>query len=446
MVLIENMLLVNLEDKENHQILINTLNGKVNILSKEETECVKSWQKMKNIQYKEKERALFEELNFEGYLVKDRKEEEQKIHDIWEACRYTHKKVSKRNEGVVFVLTYMCNFACPYCYENALSYQEKKVMTKEMVDKIFEIHQERIKNISFFGGEPFLPETKEIIRYIISKSSDSLFSATTNGYYLSEFIEILTEIKVANITITLDGPKELHNKTRYLKNGEGSFDKIEEGIRRCLEKSIPVKIRMNISKANMEQCLLLRDTFIQQYPQQYDRQMLMFELQPIFQLSLEEKAVLNEKLCFEKSTPTGNPYKHNMIVTSISPVMRYFVNNAKGAFVPKYCNCDAEERRLFYDAEGDIYACILSLKNKVATVGSYYPEYHLKDESIMTRNIEAIEKCKSCKMKFLCGGGCANEIISSDGNVMKPNCTRIYHEIYKELPNLVRKHMKEQMI
>ena len=60
-----------------------------------------------------------------------------------------------------------------------------------------------------------------------------------------------------------------------------------------------------------------------------------------------------------------------------------------------------------------IYSCILSLKNKTATVGKYFPQHYMKEESILTRNIETVEVCKKCKLKFLCGGGCAYEIMQN---------------------------------
>ena len=444
MKIIKNKILIDINNEKRQSILINTLTGTMNVLEIEETECIKKWDNKKEIFVENVfQKKLYEELIKNKYIVESSQEEKKIVDNIMEKCRKNHELIKKENPTVVFVITYKCNFACPYCYENAPLYKEEKILNKEMVDKVFEIHKNIIKKIAFYGGEPFLPETKSIIEYIISKAPDAVYSATTNGYYLEDFIDILKSIKVSNIMVTLDGTEILHNKTRILKNGEGTYKKIINSIDKCLNNDISIKIRMNISENNINECMKLREQFIKKYKTKYDNGILMFELQPIFQIPSKKREVLNNKVFFEKNTENGYPYKYNMMSLTVSPVLREFVNNNNYLFRPRYCNCDAEGKRFFYDAEGDIYSCILSLKSKNAIVGKYFPDYYLKNESILTRNIENIKECRECKIKFLCGGGCTNEIIDEEGNVMKPNCGFIRNEVYNELPKLFRKYVQE---
>ena len=60
----------------------------------------------------------------------------------------------------------------------------------------------------FYGGEQLLPETKPIIEYVIKKKPNARYSLITNGYHIVDFIDILKNIVISNIMITiLDGPK-----------------------------------------------------------------------------------------------------------------------------------------------------------------------------------------------------------------------------------------------
>ena len=52
--------------------------------------------------------------------------------------------------------------------------------------------------------------------------------------------------------MTLDGTEAVHNKRRFLKGGDGTFDKIVRGIDACLENQIPVNLRMVADKENID--------------------------------------------------------------------------------------------------------------------------------------------------------------------------------------------------
>lgn len=443
--LIENMLLINVDDEEQHGLLIHTLSGNISVLSKQEKEYIQSWKGKLSIEpTDESERGVYRDLMENGYLSENAEAEARIVDSILSKCRNKHEDMKRHNADAAFVLTYKCNYACPYCYEHALDYVNNKILTNQMVDKIFSIYNEHLENILLYGGEPFLPETKQVVEYIILKAPDAIYSIITNGYYLSDFVGILIKLKVKYIMVTLDGPKELHDRTRILKNGRGTYERVMKGIKLCLEQSIPIKIRMNISHNNVEQCIRLREKLISIFSRQYEAGILMFELQPIFQSSSKVKSNLNEIIFFDNSLLAPIPYNYNRMSLSLSPVLKMFANNAKMPFRPRYCNCDAEGRQMFYDAEGNIYSCTLSLRNEAASIGKYYPDYSLKKNSIFTRNIESVEQCKNCKLKFLCGGGCANAIIDADGNAMKPNCSAIQKEVYYELPRLFKKYMQDR--
>lgn len=446
MKLIEHMVLVNAEDRQERGLLVNTINGIIDVLSREEAELVRAWEHAPQVEAdpeNETEKALYEGLLAHGFLVESEEEEARRVEAELEKARSTHRQVVSESHAVTFVMTYMCNYACPYCYENAITYEKQKVLTPEMVDRVFALYNNDLRFISFYGGEPLLPETRSIIEYIISKAPDAGYSAVSNGYYLEEFFDLFWKIHVDHIMVTLDGPRDMHNKTRKLKDGSGTYDKVMAGVALYLKHDIPIKIRMNISAANVEECLALRESLIGEFREAFHKKVLMFEMQPIFQLNPQTRFELNSQIVYDRKTDAGTPYQYNMIALTIPPLLSRFFNANAVSDMPRYCNCDAESSRRFYDAEGDIYSCILALRNKAATVGTYYPELTAKEKSMLTRNIDTIPQCRACKLKLMCGGGCANKALG-EGDLMRPYCRETHDNLFVELPALFRKYVQDE--
>lgn len=146
-------------------------------------------------------------------------------------------------EKVEFIISTTCNLNCLYCYADAGTYGYKKlVMTPEQIklyiDAIIEAGYTTINTLMFFGGEPCLGK-KTIIqccKYIYKlynlKKLKILprITLVTNGTLLDT--EMINAIKHYNIltTISLDGPKEIHNRLRPFYNGGGTYDHIINSI------------------------------------------------------------------------------------------------------------------------------------------------------------------------------------------------------------------------
>ena len=156
--------------------------------------------------------------------------------------KYFHYKTKFSNETLYLTIapTLDCNFACPYCYEN----RRKGKMTQEIQDAIVDFVEDAISkgtkklDISWYGGEPLLyPDIVESlsrrINDLAQRSGCTVsMHMVTNGYLLTEpIVEMLDEVGVSRIQITLDGLKNYHDVRRPLRNGAGTFDKIIENLK-----------------------------------------------------------------------------------------------------------------------------------------------------------------------------------------------------------------------
>ncbi|MDD4996428.1 MAG: His-Xaa-Ser system radical SAM maturase HxsB [Patescibacteria group bacterium] len=148
------------------------------------------------------------------------------------------KEYNLRNEYLFFgpslhiiILTQRCNQKCIYCHASAKDilkdeFDMNKTTAKNIVDKIFESPANDL-TIEFQGGEPLLnwPILKFIIEYAkklsASKGKKVWFKLISNFSLMNEkrFKYLLDNM--VGLSISLDGPENLHNKQRIFIGGNG---------------------------------------------------------------------------------------------------------------------------------------------------------------------------------------------------------------------------------
>lgn len=248
-------------DKNGEYILINLLNGLSDILYERDLNFIKFWQRKDNIEFESKyEKDLYDALVQRKYIMEN-KDEENKYKEIQlETLRKDYEKRKNSIKDLGIVLTYDCNFNCSYCFESNIDNAKKELLTEDMVSRIETLFP-NIESILLYGGEPLLEQNMDIIKYIIKKHPEKEYRIITNGYNIDKYIDILKQIKIKWLQVTLDGNKEIHDKSRFLKDdGMGTFDKLMSNIDLAIKNKIRIKIRMNINKSNYRECMELRET------------------------------------------------------------------------------------------------------------------------------------------------------------------------------------------
>ena len=189
-----------------------------------------------------------------GFLVEDFVDESQIVDYLFNKEIYGNKTLE-----LTIIPTNACNFDCVYCYQKEPYF----FMSKETMDSIILFIEKHIGEysgllISWFGGEPLLAkelmiEFMEKVRMICLKRRIPFYSnVTTNGYELDlkTFKSLITN-HVLYYQITIDGPKEIHNKQRPHKTNNDSFEKIVKNLLDIKEKvkgnRYKIAIRVNVS-------------------------------------------------------------------------------------------------------------------------------------------------------------------------------------------------------
>ena len=340
-----------------------------------------------------------------------------------------HTKITQSPHTATFIPSYRCNFACPYCFEKNVK-RNSPVLTESQVDAALKLYPKgELHHVAFYGGEPFLPEHKNIIAYIIEHTPEVEYSAVTNGYYLNDFIPFFAGKKIKNIQVTFDGPEDIHNNTRMLNNGKGTFKHILNGVEHAIKKNIPIKIRMNLSENNIKECYQFKEWLTSFLG---NSTLLSFDMQELFQYGTQTKAELSEIMVNQ-----SNVGKPNIIFDNNPPLAQFFYNNKP--LRPVISGCSSGIINRIYDPYGDIYTCYLGVGNNKKSIGTYWPQEQYKNSNMLTRTADKIATCNDCKFMFLCGGGCANPIIDAYGDVMLSNCSAMNHMLYYLIPQLYKK-------
>jgi uncharacterized protein len=99
--------------------------------------------------------------------------------------------------------------------------------------------------IGFYGGEPlmrfsFIKDCVDYSRKII-KGKELKFNMTTNAVLVTPEIAEYLFNEGFSILVSLDGPKEIHDRYRIDKNGKGSFDRTINGLKILADKHREIK-------------------------------------------------------------------------------------------------------------------------------------------------------------------------------------------------------------
>lgn len=248
---------VKLESEEGKYMLIHGYTGAVDIVTEDLLEEIKNINSVSNLSS-----DTLQILKERGYITTKSQSEEYTY--VARIAKALHRKCEVLSTVFTWVVTYNCNFRCPYCFESRKNKDGnvRIVFTKEMVDNAYyamdciQPHKQLCSNvITLYGGEPLLSENKEIVTYIVEEGIKRGYSfvAITNGYEVDFFEDLLGEDKIRKLQITIDGPKEIHNKRRIHFRDNNTFDKIISNIALALHKGVKIVVRVNIDNSNINE-------------------------------------------------------------------------------------------------------------------------------------------------------------------------------------------------
>ncbi len=148
----------------------------------------------------------------------------------------------------VWEITLACCFSCKYCGSSGGKARENELTTEECLNVADQLHELGCRRVSMIGGEVFMRrDWKEIVKRLTGHGIR--VNIITNGFTFKEsLINDLKEVNIESISVSLDGPKEVHDKYRQ----EGSYDRAVRAIEALLSGGIPVSVISTLNSENAD--------------------------------------------------------------------------------------------------------------------------------------------------------------------------------------------------
>lgn len=156
--------------------------------------------------------------------------------------------MSQEIDTVLVKTASRCNLDCTYCYVYNLGDDGWKSQPRRMADDVLDAvvsqlgklshGQNRPLSVVLHGGEPLLMGFDAMLRLVKGLKStlraDAGLHIQTNGVLLSDKFIDLFACHDVGISISFDGPTEVHDRNRLDRQGRGSHEQVTNAIARLV--------------------------------------------------------------------------------------------------------------------------------------------------------------------------------------------------------------------
>jgi uncharacterized protein len=378
-------------------------------------------------------------------------------------------------QTLVMNLTNQCNLSCTYCYE----FGEDKVATPEGKEKFmdFETAKTSVKmlldqsagrqavHITFFGGETLMnfPLLKNVVAYATEQATAQGrtidFSLTTNATLLTPAIIDFLSDNGIGVTVSMDGPPELHDKLRVFANGRGSYDIIAPRVKALIEghRTRPITARVTLTNGVTDVVRIFRH--LKQDLGFHEVGFAPVTTSPDRLYAIGEKGMDGVLEQFHVLAKEWLEYALRGEMHGFSNVSDTIAELYQG--VNKSHPCGAALGLVGVGPSGDIAPCHRFVDSDTHALGNVNTGIDRdKQKAFLDRgHIRGKYDCHSCFARPLCAGGCHHEAFVRYGDTGHANlhycdwirdwtdtCLNIYGEVSAKNPEFLQKFAERKAL
>lgn len=314
-----------------------------------------------------------------------------------------------------------CNLGCTYCYAQQGEFGgAAKNMPLETANQAVDLLLSEAGDggkavLAFLGGEPLV--NRPVVQAVTQRAAAIArrrnialsFSITTNGTLLNADDAAFFEAYGFAVTISLDGPREVHDRLRPYKSGAGSFDRIMRNLEPLLasQDRMQVSARVTVTPQNLDLRRTLDDFIAMGFHSVGFSPMLNApsgrgEMQTGDLVHLLD-SMIDCGRAFERRLIAGERYPFDNMVNAMREIHR-------GTHRPYPCGAGAGY--LGVSADGELAACHRFVGDKEGAMGTLDGVDRVRQSRwLAERHVHRQVPCTECWARYLCGGGCHHEAI-----------------------------------
>ncbi len=348
--------------------------------------------------------------------------------DIYENYIDSFKNRETVVKALCLHIAHDCNLACRYCFAEEGEYHGRRaIMSYEVGKKALDFLVANSGNrtnleVDFFGGEPLMnwEVVKQLVAYGRSLEEEHhkkfRFTITTNGVLLNDEILEFVNKEMGNMVLSIDGRKEVHDRMRPHRGGQGSYDEIVPKFKKAAESrgQMNYYVRGTYTHYNTD--------FAKDVLHLADLGFKQISVEPVVAPETEDYAIreedlpqllaqydeLAEEMIKRRKEGNGFNFFHFMIDLEGGPCV-----------AKRLSGCGSGTEYLAVTPWGDLYPCHQFVGNEDFLMGNVDEgvlRTDIRDE-FKQCNVYAKEKCKDCFAKFYCSGGCAANSYKFHGSI-----------------------------
>ena len=348
--------------------------------------------------------------------------------DVYEKAIIDYKARKTVVKALCLHIAHDCNLACKYCFAEEGEYHGRRALMSFEVGKkaldflIANSGQRRNLEVDFFGGEPLMnwQVVKDLVAYGREQekihNKNFRFTLTTNGVLLNDEIMDFCNKEMANVVLSVDGRKEVHDRMRPFRSGAGSYDLVMPKFKKFADSRNQERyyVRGTFTHHNLD--------FSKDVLDLADKGFKQISVEPVVAQDSEEYALKKEdipKICEEYDKLAAEMVKREKEGKGFT-FFHYMIDLTGGPCVYKRLSgCGSGTEYLAVTPWGDLYPCHQFVGNEKYLMGNVdegITKTEIVDE-FKCCNVYTKEKCRNCFAKFYCSGGCAANSYNFHGTI-----------------------------
>lgn len=348
---------------------------------------------------------------------------------------------------VVIKPTRNCNLRCKYCSVGEPTCRTlTQAETATVIERIVTRSPESSTKFIWHGGEPLLPgidfyeKVLEVERPLMKNGYRISNVVQTNGTLITKEWGRFFKKNRFGVGLSIDGPKEVNDRTRVFPGEFGTFDAIKRGSAILDKFKIKHGYLTVINQYNVADIDAIID-FMHRENKSYK----LVAVSPIGRAADAYDTVMTAGDTFSRSqihlldrwlkegdsADRSALWKYMVALLTNKPIECIFLRDCQQTFIGVDCNADVYPCGRFCGSGNFLYGNLMS--------DSFKQVISHPSRIALTERPEQLKKCRKCRYFSICNGGCPLQGVLNGGIGKEDYNCRQYLKIFSAIEKEFRK-------